>query len=308
MSYKYPRDTDPNPDSNYRQQSNYSPRGHLSAGLYIVATPIGNLDDITLRAINILKESDVIACENVRTTSKLLIRLNIKAVTLPYHERNEAKSIPKIVKRIENGQAVALVSEAGTPLVSDPGYKLISTVISKDLPVIPIPGPSSVIAALISAGLPTDKFMFVGFLPTRSAARKKFLSTLSSIDTSIVFFESPRRIASTLSDMVKVFGNRDAVIARELTKKFEQFNREKLEFLADYYKDMPNPKGEITIIVGPPGYDNLKSEYDIHEMMSTELVDGVRARDVVDKIASITGASRREVYEIANKIKSDSKN
>ena len=221
--------------------------GHLTdkaieSALYIVATPIGNLGDITLRALNILQNVDAIACEDTRVTGKLLKHFDIKTKMIAYHEHNAEKQSPHILAMLGEGKSVALVSDAGTPLVSDPGYRLIKDAIAQDYKVVPLPGASAPITALSAAGLPNDAFLFAGFLPPKQAARRARLEVWAETQATLIFFESPRRIAATLQDAAHVLGSaRQAVIARELTKLFETFRRASLEDLAALYAEEPTP-------------------------------------------------------------------
>ncbi|HSP66430.1 MAG TPA: 16S rRNA (cytidine(1402)-2'-O)-methyltransferase, partial [Bryobacteraceae bacterium] len=197
----------------------------MPASLYLVATPIGNLEDITLRALRVLKEADVIACEDTRQTGKLLAHFGIDKPTVSYHEHNEAARALELVAKIEAGASIALVSDAGTPLVSDPGYRLVEAAIGAGIPVVPIPGASALLSGLSAAGLPTDAFRFGGFLPPKSGQRKKALEELRGEGGTLVFYEAPHRILDTLSDVSEVYGERPVVVARELTKLHEEFLR-----------------------------------------------------------------------------------
>jgi 16S rRNA (cytidine1402-2'-O)-methyltransferase len=263
-------------------------------GLYIVATPIGNLRDITYRAIDTLAAADVIACEDTRVTAKLLAAHDIPTATAPYHEHNAAKMRPTLMRRLQNGEIVALVSDAGTPLISDPGYKLVREAIDKGVPVTPIPGASAPLTALSAAGLPTDQFLFAGFLPTRTAQRRGILQSLASIPTTLVFFESPHRLAASLTDMDAVLGSRQAVMARELTKRYEEFRRGMLGELAAHYAEAGAPKGEIVLIVGPPGVRETVQE-DIDTLLRKAL-NSMSIRDAAATVSTATGKPRREVY------------
>lgn len=225
--------------------------------LYIVATPIGNLQDITLRAIETLKKVDSIACEDTRKTSILLKSLNIEGKHLiSYYEQNELRRIPEIINALRNGLSIALVSDAGTPTISDPGFKLVRECIKEGIKVESIPGPSSTISALVSSGLPTDKFLFIGYLPKKSGHREKLLKNITSIiqiiKVTIIIFEAPHKLLKTLEEVKGVFGNIDVVIARELTKVYEEIRREKISSSIEHFRQT-NPRGEFTIMF------NLKS-------------------------------------------------
>lgn len=225
---------------------------HCGSGcLYLVATPIGNLEDISLRALRILKEADFIACEDTRQTLKLLSHLEIRKPLESYHEHNEMTRAPELVLRMENGARVALVSDAGTPVISDPGHRLVSLCLRHNIPVIPIPGPSAIVAALAACGLPCEEFTFAGFLPARSGERRRRLQRLALEPRSIVFYEAPHRLRATLRDALEMLGNRHAAIARELTKIHEEFARGRISELVRTFGER-EPRGEITLIIGPP--------------------------------------------------------
>src|ERR1700682_1195206 len=218
--------------------------------LYLVATPIGNLEDITLRAIRILKEADVIACEDTRHTQKLLNHYGIKKEMVSYHEHNELTRSPELVIELEQGAKIALVSDAGTPGISDPGYRLVILCLRHHISVVPIPGPSALVAALAASGLPADEFLFVGFLPPRSGARRKALDALKAESRTLIFYEAPHRVVETLADASEILGARPAVIAREVTKIHEEFLRGPLPELLESARQRA-PRGEITLLIGP---------------------------------------------------------
>ncbi|MDC0033910.1 16S rRNA (cytidine(1402)-2'-O)-methyltransferase, partial [Alphaproteobacteria bacterium] len=222
-------------------------------GLHIVATPIGNLADITLRALAVLGRADVIACEDTRVTSKLKSVFGLTASLLPYHDHNAAKAGAALIKRLKNGEIVALVSDAGTPLISDPGYRLVGTAIGANIPVFSVPGPTATIAALVVSGLPTDRFFYAGFLPSRSGARREVITGLATIPATLIVYESPRRLSEALADMAQIMGPRDAAVARELTKRHEEVRRGTLADLASHYCANDTPKGEIVVVIGPAG-------------------------------------------------------
>ena len=223
---------------------------NLPTGLYLVATPIGNLRDITLRALDVLANADFILAEDTRHSRRLLDRYNLQTPMRSYHEHNADKVTDNILQALQEGKAVALISDAGTPLVSDPGFKLVQAAITADLPVIPIPGASAVLTAISASGLPTDKFLFAGFTPAKSSARIKFLQNLKNTPASLVFFEAPGRVLRSLEDMAKVFNDRPAVLARELTKIHETFIR---ETITDLIAKLQGQKirGECVILIGP---------------------------------------------------------
>ncbi len=269
----------------------------VEAGLYIVSTPIGNLGDITLRALETLASVDLIACEDTRMTRRLLERYGIQTRLMAYHDRNGPQKRPQLLAELENGGSIALVSDAGTPLVSDPGYKLVREASSAGHSIVAIPGASALLGALVTSALPSDRFLFEGFLPNRSAKRKSALKSLVAIDATLVFYESPRRLAATLADMVEILGNREAALARELTKKFEETLRLPLAELADHYRDAATPKGEIVIVVGPPteaAVDPRSAE----DMLRAALPH-MSVREAASEIAGQLKRPRREIYALA---------
>ncbi len=266
----------------------------MDRGLYIVATPIGNLADITLRARDTLRAVDLIACEDTRVTGRLLRGHSITTPMTSYHDHNAAQVLPQLIARLFKGESVALVSDAGTPLISDPGYRLIGAAIEAGIDVIPLPGPSAMMAALVVSGLPTDRFMFAGFLPAKSAARSRVFAELASIKATILFFESPKRLPACLSDMAQILGDRPAAVARELTKTYEQVRRGSLASLAEAYRNEGPPRGEVVIVVGPP-LETRASMDDVDRQLRT-LLGTLSLRDAVDRVAGMTGMNRREVY------------
>ena len=279
-----------------RARTKKQPGAKMDAGLYIVSMPIGNADDITLRALATLEHADLIACEDTRVTGKLLAFHGIAARKMPYHEHNAARAGPVLLRHLERGQAVALVSDAGTPLISDPGYRLVNACHDAGIPVTVIPGASAPIAALAVSGLPSDRFLFAGFLPVKQAARRKTLKELSSVRATLVLFESPRRLAASLDDMAAVLGHRKAAVARELTKFFEEVRRATLEELADHYREAGPPKGEVVIVVAPPEKSAAAADVvDIDAQLGAAL-ESLGVRDAAAKVAASTGVSRRKLY------------
>lgn len=264
-------------------------------GLYIVGTPIGNLSDISVRAVSVLAGVDVIACEDTRVTKRLTGRYGISTPLMAYHDHNARTARPKIFARIDRGQSVALVSDAGMPLVSDPGYKLVQEAVARGHAVTVIPGASSVSAALVVSGLPTDRYLFAGFLPSRKAARMKALRSLQSVDATLIFFEAARRLPKSIADMHAVFGPRPAAVARELTKKFEDVARGALDQLAVRYARDGAPKGEVVVVVGPPEPGVGPLEVDLDAALEALLTDH-SLKEAVARAAAETGAPRREVY------------
>ncbi|MEE8535415.1 MAG: 16S rRNA (cytidine(1402)-2'-O)-methyltransferase [Kiloniellales bacterium] len=265
-------------------------------GLYLVATPIGNLADISLRALHLLAMADAIACEDTRTTRKLLAVHHIETQLVAYHEHNAERIRPRLIEMIKCGKSVALVSDAGTPLVSDPGHKLVKAVIAEGLAVTALPGPSAALAALLVSGLPSDRFFFAGFLPAKSAARRRALGELASVPASLVIFEAARRLASALEDMASLLGPRPAAVARELTKLYEEVRRDTLVALAAHYRRAGPPKGEVVVVVGPP-------EAEADRVVAEELDIRLRAamktaslRDAAAAVAGATGLPKRRIY------------
>jgi 16S rRNA (cytidine1402-2'-O)-methyltransferase len=268
-----------------------------AAGLYLVATPIGNLADITLRALEVLAGCDVIACEDTRVTRKLADRHGIATPLTPYHEHNAAEARPKLLARLARGEAVALVSDAGTPLISDPGYKLVRAAQDAGHAVTAIPGASSVLTALSVAGLPTDRFFFEGFLPPKQAARQKRIAALASIPATLVLFESGPRLADALADLAQGLGPRTAAVCRELTKLHEEVRRGDLATLARDYAQGAEMRGEIVIVLAPPLPAETQSA-DIDAMLRQALTR-VSLKDAVGEVALASGRPRREVYRRA---------
>jgi len=272
-------------------------------GLYLVATPIGNLGDITLRALEVLAGADVIACEDTRVTRKLIERYGITTTLTAYHEHNAAEARPKLLARLAGDQAIALVSDAGTPLISDPGYKLVRAACEAGHSVSALPGPSSVLAALSVAGLPTDRFFFEGFLPPKQAARQKRAAVLANIPSTLVMFESGPRVAAMLADLAAAFGKRTAAVCRELTKLHEEVKRGDLETLAHEYTAGAETRGEFVIVVAPPAEEEDISD-NVDELLRQAL-RRVSVKDAVGEVALVTGRPRREVYQRALNLSRD---
>lgn len=275
--------------------------GPLPGGLYLVATPIGNIRDISLRALDVLAAADRVACEDTRMTGKLLSLLGIGADLTPYHDHNAARALPDLVRRMEAGAAVALVSDAGTPLVSDPGYRLVRACIEAGIPVTAVPGPSAGITGLILSGLPTDKFLFAGFPPPKPAARRKEFHSLRAAPATLIFQESARRLAASLADMAAALGNREAAVARELTKLHEEVRRGPLRELADHYRTQGPPKGEVVVVVGPPAGETFSDE--AVDRMLRDHLRTLRVRDAAAEVADLTGLPRKRLYARALELK-----
>jgi len=268
----------------------------LEPALYLVATPIGNLADITLRALETLAGADILACEDTRVTRVLLDRYGIRRRMLAYHEHNEAEAAPRLVAMVESGQSVALASDAGTPLVSDPGFRLVQTAQERGIRVVPVPGPSAVLAALTAAGLPTDSFMFAGFLSSKAGQRRSRLETIQSVPATLVFFESPRRLAESLAAMSQILGDRQAVVARELTKAFEEVRRGSLAELAAHYGEVGAPKGEVVICVAPPGQETTTGAEEVDRLLLA-LAAEMPASKAAGEAARMTGGKKSELYQ-----------
>ena len=274
-----------------------APEAALAAGLYIVATPIGNLGDITLRALAVLRGVDRILCEDTRVTARLLARYEISAPLDLYHDHNAERARPAILAALRRGERVALVSDAGTPLVSDPGYKLVRAAIAEDLPVTALPGPSAALTALILSGLPPDVFLFGGFLPPRRAARCRALAGWSALAASLVLFEGASRLAECLEDMSELLGNRPAVVARELTKLHEEIRRGRLADLAAHYREAGPPRGEMVIVVGPPE-SATPDHVAVDDQLRAALAES-GVRDASARVAAETGLPRGQLYRRA---------
>jgi len=275
----------------------WAPDHELAAGLHLVATPIGNLGDMTLRGLWVLRNVDRILCEDTRVTARLLARFGIATPLDPYHDHNADRVRPAVLEGLRRGDRVALVSDAGTPLVSDPGFKLVRAALAENLPVTAAPGPSAALTALILSGLPPDVFLFAGFLPPRSTARRRALRQWTSLDATLVFFEGPSRLAASLADMAEVLGPRDAAVARELTKRHEEIRRGELSELAEHYRAAGPPRGEAVIVVGPPEPEERR-EGDIDARLR-ELLETHSLRDAVARLAGETGLARRALYDRA---------
>jgi 16S rRNA (cytidine1402-2'-O)-methyltransferase len=253
---------------------------------------------VTLRALDILASADLVCAEDTRVAAKLLSAFGVSARLRPYHDHNAAQARPQLINDLKGGARIALISDAGTPLVSDPGYKLVREAAQEGIAIFAIPGASAPMAALTSAGLPTNRFMFVGFPPPRSAARQRFLAGLKSSDATLVFFEGPSRLAASLADMSDVLGARDAAVARELTKKFEEIRRGTLADLAAHYAEAGAPRGEIVIVVGPAGAPEATDEAALDAAILAA-DDGRPTKEIAAEVAEKFGLKRRDVYERA---------
>jgi 16S rRNA (cytidine1402-2'-O)-methyltransferase len=272
--------------------------------LFIVATPIGNLEDITQRALRVLREVDLIACEDTRHTRKLLHHFGITTATVSYHEHNEQDRAEELCDLLESGRNVALVSDAGTPLINDPGFRIVHLAIDRGLSVVPIPGASALIAGLSASGLATDQFLFAGFLPSRRGARRTKLTELTSIPATLVFYEAPHRIKATLKDAREVLGDRETVIARELTKLHEEFMRGSLSELIDLFAKSEAARGEMVLIisghqVGSPSSPQTTSfDEQLSERIEELERNGLDSKTALKKAAKELGLKRDDAYRI----------
>jgi 16S rRNA (cytidine1402-2'-O)-methyltransferase len=265
-------------------------------GLHLVATPIGHARDVTLRALDVLAGVDLIACEDTRVTSKLLARHGIEASLAAYHEHNAERMRPRLLARLRRGERVALVSDAGTPLISDPGYKLVLAAIDAGIPVTAAPGASAPLTALVLSGLPSDRFLFAGFLPSRPGQRRGTLAELAAVKATLILFEAPQRLVESLADMADILGTRPAAVARELTKRFEEVRRGELAVLAQHYREAGPPRGEIVVVIGPPDQAADTVSADDLDRRLDRALETMSLRDAAEAVARATGLKRRQVY------------
>ena len=270
------------------------PAPQLVNGLHVVATPIGNLGDVTVRALETLAGADLIACEDTRITRRLLDRYGIETPLTAYHDHNAASVRPRLLARLATGGSVALVSDAGTPMVSDPGYKLVEAAIEAGHRVVPLPGASASLAALVAAGLPTDRFLFDGFLPQKGGARRSRIAELAAIPATLVLYESGPRLPESLADLAAGLGERMAAVCRELTKTFEEVRRGSLPDLAAHYAEAGPPRGEIVLVVAPPA-ESEASDEEVDAALRQTLAS-LSLKDAVAAVTAATGRARREVY------------
>lgn len=281
--------------------------GDVAGTLYIVATPIGNLEDITLRALRILKEVDLIAAEDTRHTRKLLTHYDIPTPLTSYHDHSESTKAPILVETLLAGKSIALVSDAGTPCISDPGYRLVKSAAEVDIPTVPIPGPSMLTALMSVGGLPTDRFTFEGFLPAKKGQRQRALRELCHEKRPLIFYESPHRLLSTLSDLTHIFGDRRIVVGRELTKQFEEILRGPVSAVLSAFHNR-SVKGEVALAVeGWDGKDESPSEQSAAELMQQLLADGVGLKEAARTVSEACHISKRDAYALGVKIKAGSR-
>jgi 16S rRNA (cytidine1402-2'-O)-methyltransferase len=276
----------------------------LGPGLTLVATPIGNMGDLSPRALAALKAADAVLCEDSRTTGAMLARLSVAARLIALHDHNEANEVPRILEMLRQGQKLVLVSDAGTPLVSDPGFRLARAAIAEGLPVSASPGPNAAVMALVLSGLPPEPFLFEGFLPPRAGARQAALGRLKALEqaglaASVIFYEAPHRLAESLADMATAFGpERPAAIAREMTKRFEEVRRGGLGALAAHYASA-EARGEICIVVGPAAAEAVVGDAEVTAQLRAALDSGLSVKDAAEAVAKATGRKRRDVYREA---------
>jgi len=276
----------------------------LAPGLYVTATPIGNAADITLRALSVLKHCDAIVVEDTRVTSRLLALYGISRPLLVYNDHNAASMRPKLLQRLREGARLVLVSDAGTPLISDPGHKLVREAREAECAVFPVPGASAVLAALTSAGLPSDRFFFAGFLPPKAGERRSRLESLKAIPATLIFYESAQRLGESLAEMAEILGPREAAVARELTKLHEEVRRDTLPELAAFYAGAP-PKGEIVLVVGPPAEAEPPDSARIDALL-IQALPFMPVKAAASLVADATGSGRRPVYLRALALKNES--
>ena len=274
----------------------------LVPGLHIVATPIGNMRDITLRALDVLREADLIACEDTRVFAKLASHYGIAAPTVAYSDATQDAAEPKIVRALAAGKRVALVSDAGMPLISDPGYRLVRAALAGDHVVTSAPGASAVPMALALSRLPTDRFFFGGFLPAKESERRRAIASAAAVPATLVFFEAPHRLAASLVDLAELLGPRPAAIARELTKLFEEVRRGPLTELAQHYALHPDVRGEIVLVIGPPGETEAPAAERLDEALRSAMA-GASVKDAAAEVAARYGLRRRDVYARALELK-----
>ena len=280
-----------------------SPARELAPGLYVLATPIGNAGDITLRALETLKAADLVLAEDTRVTAKLFAMHGLKGTLNPYNDHNAAEARPRILEKLRRGGRVVLVSDAGTPLVSDPGFKLVRAAIAEGLAVTALPGPSAALAALALAGLPTDRFLFAGFLPSKAGERLRALEELKSVRATLILFESPQRLSESLAAMHQVLGDRPAAVTRELTKLHEDVRRGSLSELAAHYEKAGPPRGEVTLVIGPPA-EIVPDTAAIDAALKAAL-PFMPVKAAADMLAALTGAARKSVYDRALDLKDE---
>ncbi len=271
----------------------------MAATLYLVSTPIGNLEDITLRALRILREEvSQIACEDTRQTQKLLDHYEIRKPLISYHDHNEASRTTGLISRLQMGESIALLSDAGTPLVSDPGFRLVQAAIAQGIPVVPLPGASAALSALVASGLPIDEFRFIGFLPPKQSARRKVFEDLRAERATTIAYESPHRVLDSLADMADVLGVRPVVVARELTKLYEELLRGTSVSVLAELQSRPSVKGEITLVIGGGHLEAPANLDPVQEVSRLQTEEGLDRMEAIKTVAKLLGLPKREVYRL----------
>ena len=283
------------PDSKHVANKTPQRGGNEASGLILVATPIGNLGDMTRRGIEALEQADLILCEDTRVSGKLLRAFSIQTELMAYHDHNAERMRPRVMRRLSEGARVALISDAGTPLISDPGYRLVQACHEARIPVTTTPGASAPIVALSLSGLPSDRFLFAGFLPTKKVARRATYEELRVVPASLIFFESPKRLAVSLADATEALGDRPAAVARELTKLHEEVRRGTLSELTAHYTEAGPPRGEIVLVIAPPDAEAAIDDEGVDGMLR-QAMQHASLRDAVDEVARIAGRPKREIY------------
>jgi 16S rRNA (cytidine1402-2'-O)-methyltransferase len=263
--------------------------------LYVVATPIGNLEDMTYRAVRVLREVDLIACEDTRHTGRLLEHFQIDRPTISYHEHNEPGRAAELISRLKSGTSIALVSDAGTPLISDPGYRIVAAAVDAAIPVVPVPGASAILSALTASGLPTDRFHYGGFLPPRSGPRRRALTSAAGLDCTLIFYEAPHRVLETLADISELMPGRPVVLAREMTKLHEEYVRGAASEIANLLASRPAIKGEMTIVIGKASAGETETR-SARELLEEYLAQGLSRMDAIKQVARARGVPKREIY------------
>jgi 16S rRNA (cytidine1402-2'-O)-methyltransferase len=281
----------------FRHMSESTEERHLAPGLYVVATPIGNLRDITFRAVAVLTQVDLIACEDTRHTRKLLDHYGIATATVSYHEHNEAERAAELIKRLESGARIALVSDAGTPAIADPGYRVVRGAVERGIPVFSVPGPVAFATALAASGLPTDQFAFHGFLPARRGERRSKLEKLLHSEATEIFYEAPHRVIEAVEDIAAILGpDRPVAIARELTKVHEEFVRGNVAQALEQLKEQPSVKGEIVLLIGKATENRANKRRDLPAQFAALLARGVDEKTAIKRLTKETGLPRDELY------------
>lgn len=299
-------ESEPSRGSRASTWSRHLPQQPSGGILAIVSTPIGNLGDITIRAVDCLADADLVLCEDTRVTGRLMAHLGLRKPLRAYHDHNAATVRPLVLERLAAGDLVVLVSDAGTPLISDPGYRLVREAAAAGFAVTALPGPSAALAGLAVAGLPTDRFLFAGFLPAKDKARADAIAALKDVPATLVFYETGPRLGAMLADLARILGGRDAVVARELTKRFEEIRRDALPVLAETYRrdgEGDDPRGEIVVLVGPPAETDPSIAAEQVDALLRDALARVPLKSAVDEVTATTGRPRNELYRRALALK-----